>query len=166
MSSRSRTRSVKSAAGVTSVHIPRQRGRRSAQPFVVVVPERPSLTREALVAIGALLWRFRRPLAPTALALLAFVVTALLHTIAWWSGLLLAPAAAVPALWLGIMQRRRPASGSVLAWRAALALLATVTGAWAALSAGFGPFAGPLPLVWLLLWLAAQTAWPIVRHTR
>lgn len=166
MSSRSRTRSVKTAAGVTSVHIPRQRGRRSAQPFVVVVPERPSLTREALAAVGGLLWRFRRPLAPTGLALLAFVVTAILHAIAWWSGLLLAPAAAVPVLWLGVMQRRRPASGSVLAWRIGLALLATTTAAWAALAAGFGPLAGSLELWWLLTWIAAQTAWLIVRHTR
>lgn len=165
MSSRSRTRSVKTAAGVTSVHIPRQRGRRSAQPFVVVVPERPSLTREVLTAIGALLWRFRRPLAPTGLALLAFVVTAILHAIAWWSGLLLAPAAAVPVLWLGVMQRRRPASGSVLAWRIGLTLLATTTAAWAALASGFGPLAGSLELWWLLTWIAAQTAWLIVRRT-
>jgi hypothetical protein len=131
----------------------------------VVVPERPSLTREALAAIGGLLWRFRRPLIPTALALLAWPVTALLHAIAWWSGLLLAPAAAVPVLWLLVMQRRRPARSSVLAWRAGLALLATTTAAWAAFAAGFGPLAGPLPLLWLLTWLVAQTAWLIVRRS-
>ncbi|MBK3564526.1 hypothetical protein [Streptomyces sp. MBT62] len=165
MSSRTRTRSAKSAAGVTTVRLPRQRGRRSAQPFVVVVPERPSLTREALTAIGSLLWRFRRPLIPTALALLAWLVTALLHAIAWWSGLLLAPAAAVPVLWLLVMQRRRPARSSVLAWRAGLAVLATLTAAWTAFAAGFGPLAGPLPLFWLLTWLIAQTAWLIVRRS-
>ena len=162
MSSRTRARG---AAGVHTVRIPHQRGRRSAQPFVVVVPERPSLTREALTTIGSLLWRFRRPLAPTALALLAWPVTALLHAIAWWSGLLLAPAAAVPVLWLLVMQRRRAARSSVLAWRVGLALLATVTAAWAALASGFGPLAGPLPLFWLLTWLVAQTAWLIVRRS-
>ncbi|MFE2419692.1 hypothetical protein [Streptomyces hokutonensis] len=162
MSSRTRARGT---AGVHTVRIPHQRGRRSAQPFVVVVPERPSLTREALTAIGGLLWRFRRPLIPTALALLAWPVTALLHAIAWWSGLLLAPAAAVPVLWLLVMQRRRPARSSVLAWRAGLALLATTTAAWAAFAAGFGPLAGPLPLLWLLTWLIAQTAWLIVRRS-
>ena len=130
-----------------------------------MVPEHPSLTREALAAIGGLLWRFRRALAPTALALVAFVVTAILHAIAWWSGLLLVPAAAAPAVWLFLMHRRRPAGSSVLAWRVGLALLATTTAAWAALSAGFGPFAGALELWWLLTWLIAQTAWLIVRRT-
>lgn len=166
MSSRTRSRGVKTAAGVHTVRIPQQRGRRrSAQPFVVVVPEHPSLTREALAAIGGLLWRFRRALAPTALALVAFVVTAILHAIAWWSGLILAPTAAAPVLWLLVTQRRRPASGSVLAWRAGLVLLATSTAAWAALSAGFGPLAGALELWWLLTWITAQTTWLIVRRT-
>lgn len=161
MSSRTRTRG---AAGVHTVRIPRQRGRRS-DPFVVVVPERPSLTREALTALGGLLWRSRRALAPTGFALLAFVGAALLHAIAWWSGLLLAPLAAAPIGWLLVMHRRRPGTGSVLAWRAGLATLATVALAWLALAAGFGPLAGSLELVWLLALIAAQTAWLIVRRT-
>lgn len=107
MSSRTRSRGLKTAAGVHTVHIPRQRGRRS-QPFVVVVPEHPSLTREAFGFLGRTLWRFRTALAPTGLALLAWPLTAILHAIAWWSGLLLAPVAAAPLLWLSFMQRRRP----------------------------------------------------------
>ncbi|WP_033321221.1 hypothetical protein [Streptomyces yerevanensis] len=165
MSSRTRTRTVKTAAGVHTVRLPRQRGRRSAQPFVVVVPERPSLTREVLGFLGRALWRFRGSLAPTGFALLALVVTALLHLLGWWSGLVLAPLAAAPVLWLGILQRRRPARGSALAWRIALAALTTVAAAWAALAAGFGPLAGPLELVWLLTLIAAQSAWLIVRRT-
>ncbi|MFE6173718.1 hypothetical protein [Streptomyces sp. NPDC056464] len=158
MSSRTRARG---AAGVHTVRIPHQRGRRS-QPFLIVVPDRPSLIREAFAVLGRGLWHYRRPLAPTALALLAWPVTAILHAIAWWSGLLLAPATLVPVLWLLVMQRRRGARSSVLAWRVCLAGVATITAAWAALASGFGPLAGPLPLFWLLAWLVAQTAWLIV----
>ncbi|MFF4442035.1 hypothetical protein [Streptomyces sp. NPDC001621] len=165
MSSRTRTRSVKTAAGVHTIHIPRQRGRRRAQPFVVVVPEHPSLTREALGFLGRMLWRFRGALAPTFLAVSAWPLTAILHALAWWSGLLIAPLAVAPVLWLGFVQIRRPARTAAVVWRTGLALLATAGFAWLALAAGFGPLAGPLPLIWLLAWLAAQTAWLIVRRS-
>ncbi|MGW2325699.1 hypothetical protein ACWC5C_08040 [Streptomyces sp. NPDC001700] len=166
MSSRTRARTVKTAAGVTTVRIPRQRGRRSHDPFVVVVPERPTLTRLALDATALWLWKHRRALAPLALGLLAFPVTALLHVLAWWSALLLAPAAAGPALWLALVQRRRPAADkAVWGWRITLAALGASGLAWAALAAGFGPLAGPLELWWLLNLITAQTAWLIVRRT-
>ncbi|MEV6399579.1 hypothetical protein AB0M39_33140 [Streptomyces sp. NPDC051907] len=165
MSSRTRTRAAKSAAGVHTVRVPRQRGRGS-DPLVIVVPERPSLTREALGFIGRLLWRFRSALAPTGLSVVAFVVAALLHLTAWWSGLVLAPVAALPAVWLLVMQRRRPARGSTLHWRIGLTALATLAAVWLALAAGFGPLAGPLVLLWLLIWIAAQTTWFIVRPSR
>ncbi|MCC4320018.1 hypothetical protein [Streptomyces malaysiensis] len=166
MSSRTRARTVKTAAGVTTVRIPRQRGRRSADPFVVVVPERPTLTRLALDAAARWLWKHRRALAPLTLGVLAFPVTALLHVMAWWSGLVLAPATVVPALWLAIAQRRRPAKGAgVWGWRISAAVLGTSGLAWAASAAGFGPLAGPLELWWLLNLIAAQTTWLIVRRT-
>ncbi|MDX3243592.1 hypothetical protein [Streptomyces sp. ME18-1-4] len=163
MSSRTRTRGPKGA--VHTVSIPRQRGRRGAQPFVIVVPETPSLTREAFGFIGRALWKGRRALAPTFLSLLAFVVTDLLHLMAWWSCLVLAPLAVAPLVWLAVMQVRRPGRGTVVLWRAALALLATLAAAWAALAAGFGPLAGPLELIWLLMWIAAQTTWLVVRRS-
>ncbi|MCX4235406.1 hypothetical protein [Streptomyces ortus] len=167
MSSRTRPRrAVKTTAGATTVRIPRQRGLRSSQPFVVVVPERPSLTREALSALGGLLWRFRRALAPTGLAVLALVVAALLHVMAWWSGLVLAPAPAGPLVWLLLMQRRRPGTGTVLGWRVGTAAFASSALAWLALSAAFGPLAGALELWWLLMLITAQCAWLIVRRTR
>ncbi|MEU4891933.1 hypothetical protein AB0B12_23915 [Streptomyces sp. NPDC044780] len=166
MSSRTRARAVKTAAGVTTVRIPRQRGRRSADPFVVVVPERPTLTRLALDAAARWLWRHRRALAPLALGVLALPITALLHVMAWWSALVLAPAAAGPLLWLAIAQRRHPAKdGAVWGWRITAALLGTSGLAWVALAAGFGPLDGPLELLWLLNLIAAQTAWLIVRRT-
>ncbi len=165
MSSRIRARGVKTTASVHTVRIPRQRGRRGADPFVVVVPERPSLTREALAVVGGWLWRSRRALAPTALAVLGLAVAALLHVIAWWSALLLAPTAAGPLVWLLVIQRRRPATGSVLAWRIGLAALTSSALAWLAFAAGFGPLAGALELWWLLTLIAAQTAWLIVRRT-
>ncbi|MBW5487081.1 hypothetical protein [Streptomyces bambusae] len=165
MSSRIRSRGGKSAAGIHTIHIPRQRGRRGAQPFVVIVPERPSLTREALGFLGRTLWKARTALAPTGLALLAFPVTGLLHVLAWWSWLLVAPLAAGPVLWFGVVQRRRPARGHVLAWRIGLASLATIAVAWVALATAFGSLAGPLELFWLLTLIVAQTAWLIVRRS-
>ncbi|MFF5956925.1 hypothetical protein [Streptomyces luteogriseus] len=165
MSSRTRTRTVKTAAGIHTVRLPRQRGRRS-DPFVIVVPERPSLTREALGFIGRGLWTFRRALAPTGLSVLAFLVAGLLHLIAWWSALVFAPMAGGPLVWLLVMQRRRPARSAALAWRIGLAALATIAATWLALAAGFGPLAGPLALLWLLILIAAQTAWLIIRPSR
>ncbi|MEU9226123.1 hypothetical protein AB0D40_17320 [Streptomyces massasporeus] len=165
MSSRTRTRSVKTAAGIHTVRFPRQRGRRS-DPFVIVVPERPSLTREALGLVGRGLWTFRRALAPTGLSVLAFLVAGLLHLIAWWSALVIAPIAAVPAVWLLVMQRRRPARAAALGWRIGLAVLATAAAVWLALAAGFGPLNGTLALLWLLILITAQTAWLTVRPSR
>lgn len=162
MPSRTSTRGVKTPAGVHTVRIPRQRGRRS-QPFVVVVPERPTLTREAFGFLGRTLWRYRGALAPTGLALLAWPVTALLHAIAWWCSLLLAPIAAAPLVWLAVLQRNQPARTSAMAWRFALTALAAVAFTWVALAAGFGPLTGPLPLIWVLTWLISQTAWLVVR---
>jgi hypothetical protein len=156
---------VKTAAGVHTVRIPRQRGRRRSEPFVVVVPERPSLTREALGFLGGLLWRFRHALAPTGLAMLVLVVAVLLHVMAWWSGLILAPTAAGPLVWLLLMQRRRPAAGTVLAWRISLAALLASALAWLATAAAAGPLAGALELWWLLTLILAQSAWLIVRRT-
>ncbi|MGW7272286.1 hypothetical protein ACWGH5_17365 [Streptomyces sp. NPDC054864] len=163
---RSRTRAAKVSAGATTVRIPRQRRGRSAQPFVIVVPERPSLTSRLAGIVGDLLWDHRRALAPLGIALSAFPVTALLHALVWWSGLLLAPLAAGPLAWLLITQRRRPAADrGVLGWRIGLTLLATAATAWVALAAAFGPLAGPLELLWLFTLIAAQTAWLIVRRT-
>ncbi|MEV6123867.1 hypothetical protein AB0M23_25720 [Streptomyces sp. NPDC052077] len=162
MSSRTRTRR---AAGVHTVRIPRQSGRRS-DPFVIIVPERPSLTREALGFVGRLLWRFRSALAPTGLSILAFVVASLLHLTAWWSSLVVAPLAAAPLAWLLVMQRRRPARGATFGWRIGLTVLATAAAVWLALAAGFGPLAGPLPLLWLLVSIAAQSVWFFVRPSR
>ncbi|MFG2738515.1 hypothetical protein ACGFY0_00355 [Streptomyces chartreusis] len=162
MSSRTRTRG---GAAVHTVRIPRQRGRRGSDPFVVVVPQRPSLTHQAFAGLALMLWDHRRALAPTGFAVLALVAGFLLHTIAWWSGLVLAPLAAGPLVWLLVMQRRRRGTGSVLAWRIGVTVLATSALTWLALAAGFGPLAGPLELIWLLTLITAQTAWLIVRRT-
>ncbi|WP_320782276.1 hypothetical protein [Streptomyces sp. CRN 30] len=165
MSARTRARGAKTAAGVTTVRIPRQRGRRRSDPFVVVVPERPSLTREALAVVGGWLWRSRHALAPTALAVAALAVAGVLHVMAWWSGLILAPGGAGPLLWLLLVQRRRPGTGAVLGWRITAAVLASSALAWLAAAAGCGPLAGALELWWLLTLITAQSAWLIVRRT-
>jgi hypothetical protein len=149
----------------TTVRIPRQRGRRG-EPFVVVVPERPSLTRQALMGLALIVWDHRRAFAPIPLALLALGLAALLHAVAWWSGLVLAAAAVAPLVWLGIAQRSHPARGSALAWRIALSATSTLAAGWMAAAAMVGPLAGPLELLWLLALIGTQTAWPIVRRTR
>ncbi|MFD9444252.1 hypothetical protein ACFWBR_20350 [Streptomyces sp. NPDC060006] len=144
----------------------RTRTRRTRQPFVVVMPERRrSLTGRAAGAVALLLWDSRRALAPTGLALLALVLTAVLHVLAWWSGLVLAPAALAPLVWLAIAQRRAPARGSDLALRIALSVVSALAGGWVALAAAVGPFTGPLEIWWLLALIGAQTAWLIVRRT-
>ena len=162
MSSRTRTRVQKVPAGAQTIRIPK--GRRS-EPVIVVVPERPSLTRQALMGLALIVWDHRRALAPTSLALLAVGVTTLLHLVAWWSGLVLAPAALAPLVWLAIVQRQRPAKGSSLAWRIALSVASTLAAGWMAAGAIFGPLTGPLELLWLLALIGTQTTWLIVRRT-
>ncbi|MGY4968475.1 hypothetical protein ACWGCC_04490 [Streptomyces nigrescens] len=165
MNRRTRPRAVKVPAGAASVRIPRQRrGRSSAQPFVVVIPERPSLLSQIGRFLGLWLWDHRRSLAPLALAVTAAGVAALLHVWAWWSGLVLAPVAAAPLVWLLIEQHRRPVPPSVLRWRLGLAVAAAAALAWLALAAGFGPLATPLPTIWLVLTVAAQVGWLILRR--
>lgn len=165
MTRRTRPRNVKVPAGAHSAHIPRQRrGRSSAQPFVVVIPQRPSLLGQIGRFLGLWLWDNRRSLAPLALAVVAVGVAAVLHLWAWWSGLVLAPVAAAPLVWLLIAQHRRPVPQSVLRWRLGLAVTAAAAVAWLALAAGFGPLVAPLPTIWLVLTVAAQVGWLIVRR--
>ncbi|MFJ2906273.1 hypothetical protein [Streptomyces sp. NPDC087212] len=164
MSSRTRSRAragALKAAGrdVPVIVLPRQRGRRrTGEPVVVVVAEPPSLTRQAV----GLLWRFRRPLVPAGVAGLALAGTGVLHVAAPWAVLPLTIAAAAPTVWLAVVQRLHPVSGRALALRAGRGAAVTAALAWSALAVGFGPLAGPLGLVWLLLLLAAQTTWLIV----
>ncbi len=160
----SRTRVRKVPPGVQTIRVPGQRGRRGEQ-VVIVVPERHSLTRQLLSGIALMAWDHRRALAPTSLALAAFGVTTLLHLVAWWSGVILAPAALAPLVWLAIVQRQRPAKGSSLAWRIALSVAATLAAAWMAAGAIFGPLTGPLELLWLLALIGTQTTWLVVRRT-
>ncbi|MFF4727623.1 hypothetical protein ACFY3M_20150 [Streptomyces mirabilis] len=162
---RSRIRTQKVPAGITTVRIPRQRGRRSAQPFVVVVSERRSLASEVAAGLALMVWDYRRQLAPLALGVLALPLTALLHWWAWWSGLILAPLAAAPAAWLAFVLLRRPAGRSVLLWRLGLTLGATSVLTWLAMAAAFGPLAGPLLTLWLITAIAAQVAWLVIRRT-
>lgn len=144
----------------------RGRTRRTRQPYVVVMPEhRRSLTGRAAGAVVLLAWDHRRALAPTGLALLAFLLTAVLHTLAWWCGLVLTPAALAPLVWLAIVQRSHPEVGSALAWRIALSIVSTLAGGWVALATTVGPLAGPLEIWWLLALIGSQTAWLIVRRT-
>ncbi|WP_342791166.1 hypothetical protein [Streptomyces montanus] len=157
-------RTQKEPAGATTVRIPRQRGRRGADPFVVVVPERPSLLREMAAGLALIAWDHRRSLAPVALAVTALPLTAVLHWWAWWSGLILAPLALAPLGWLAFAILRRPAGRSVLFWRLGLGVGATSALTWLALAAAFGPAAGPLLTLWLIFTVAAQVAWLVIRR--
>ncbi|WPO69937.1 hypothetical protein [Streptomyces sp. KN37] len=160
----SRTRTSKAAAGVHTVRIPRRRGRRG-QPFIVVIPEHPTVTRVALGTVGRALWKARTSLYPTALAVLGFVLAAVRHVLAWWSCFLPATAVVAPVAWLAVMQRSNPACGSSLAWRIGLTSATSLAASWLTTAVAFGPTAGPLELLWLLALLGTQIAWPIVRRT-
>ncbi|MEV0177708.1 hypothetical protein AB0I54_00150 [Streptomyces sp. NPDC050625] len=161
-----RTRARKVPYGSTrTAYVPRTR-RRDAQPIVLVVPERPTLAQRAMSAFGAWLWETRGTWAPTGVALAALLATGVLHLLAWWTALLLAPAAAAPSGWLAWIGVRRPARDrSIRRWRRALAALATTAAIWAVLAVGFGPFARPLVVIWLALATTAQALWLYTRRT-
>ncbi|WP_307842923.1 hypothetical protein [Streptomyces triculaminicus] len=131
---------------------------------MIVVPERIPLSHELLFFIGRKLWAHRRGLLPLLLALAVLLTTALLHAMAWWSGLVLAPVAAAPLVWLVTVHRRYPTErATVRFWRVALALLSTTALAWAAMAAAFGPLTGPLGGWWLALVIAAHLVWFVAR---
>lgn len=166
MSSRTRprARTVKVPAGASTVRIPRQRGRRQ-QSFVVVVPERPALSSQALRTVGRLLWRHRLALLPTGLAVLSLVVTAILHTVAPWAGVLVGVAGLLPLVVLLTPPLYRRFAGGVRAWQWAAASLAAVVGLWGALAILFGPLAGPLEILWFLGLLAAYALRAAIRRS-
>ncbi|MER5300183.1 hypothetical protein ABT039_12090 [Streptomyces lasiicapitis] len=167
MSSRTRprARTVKVPAGATSVRIPRQRGRRQ-QSFLLVVPERPTLTSQALRTAGRLLWRHRLALLPTGLAVLSLIVTAVLHALAPWASVLVATVGLLPLILLLTptpLYRRRLADES-RAWRWGAAAVAAVLGLWSGLAILLGPLAGPLEVLWFLGLLAAYVLRAAVRR--
>ncbi|MFF9896155.1 hypothetical protein [Streptomyces longispororuber] len=166
MSSRTRpqARTVKVPAGATTVRIPRQRGRRQ-QSFVLVVPERPTLTSQALRTVGRLLWHHRLALLPTGLALLCLLVAAILHVTAPWAGYLLLAAGLLPVLALLAPPLARRLTSGVRAWQWAAASLAALMGLWGALAVLLGPLAGPLEVLWFLGLLAAYGLRAVLRRT-
>ncbi|AWI30416.1 hypothetical protein [Streptomyces tirandamycinicus] len=170
MSNRTRARGAKIPPGATAIRVPRQRrrgfGGRQMGPIILVVPEKPSLAARATYAVGGWVWDRRRSWAPTGIAVVAFVAAAIVHVLAWWTGLVLAPATAAPLVWLWWTSRHRPAEArSVRRWRRGLALLGIAAAAWAALAVAFGPTAGPLELLWLIATIAAQALWLQLRRT-
>ncbi|MFD9881527.1 hypothetical protein ACFWZT_08690 [Streptomyces alboflavus] len=166
MSSRTRprARTVKVPAGATTVRIPRQRGRRQ-QSFLLVVPERPTLSSQALRTVGRLLWRHRLVFLPAGLALLALVLTAILHALAPWTGVLVAVAGVLPLVVLLTPPLYRRFTGGVRAWQRAVASLSAVVGLWGALAILLGPLAGPLEVLWLVGLLAAYGLRAAIRRT-
>ncbi|MFJ4434769.1 hypothetical protein [Streptomyces sp. NPDC088923] len=164
MNSRTRARLLKT--GAHTVQIPRTRGRRGMSPYVVVVPERPSLTHEATAMLLRWLWRSRAGLVPTGVALGALLLGVLLHLLAPWAVWLLAPLAAAPLAWLTLAHRSHPAHGPALAWRAGLTAVALSVLAQLAATVAYGPLTGGLGVWWLLNLLVAQTVWPVLRRTR
>ncbi|MFE0037437.1 hypothetical protein [Streptomyces sp. NPDC059015] len=111
------------------------------------------------------MWARRTSWAPTGIALAALINAAIVHALAWWTGLVLAPTTAAPLVWLWWTSQHRPAADrSVRRWRRGLALLGIAATAWAALGVAFGPTAGPLELLWLIIAIAAQTLWTRARR--
>ncbi|MFF3859194.1 hypothetical protein [Streptomyces sp. NPDC002209] len=156
-----RTRSqAAQAAAPTTVHIPRQRGRRrQAPPVIVVVSEQPTWTARATVATGRFMWRHRRAWAPTGVAVGLLVVAAILHLFAPWTGLVVAVTGLAPLGYLAWMAKTRPASQTVWAWRISLAALALAGLGWLALALWFGPLSAALMGLWSLTALTVQILW-------
>lgn len=167
MSRRSRSHTVKVPAGATTVRIPRQRGFRAAAPVVVLVPEqRPSLTSRAAWAAGRWMWHRRAAWAPSGIAVGVFAAMAAVHVVAAWMVWPLAAATLVPAAGLWWVRRKRPELfGERTARLAALTVLATAALGWAAATVHFGALTVPLAWVWLLLAVAAQVFWLVVRRS-
>ncbi|MGP3952632.1 hypothetical protein [Streptomyces sp. 7N604] len=145
----------------TTVHIPRQRGRRSRHtPFVVVVPHQPTWAGRIAEAAGRALWKHRRTLLPTWVAIGAGLAVTIAHLTAPWLALPLALAAAAGPGWLAWAHRWRPSTSTLVRrWRYGIAAAVLVAGTWAAASVGFGPTAGLLEVLWLLQTITAQTVW-------
>ncbi|WP_329313304.1 hypothetical protein OG723_12195 [Streptomyces sp. NBC_01278] len=152
-------------SAASTIHIPRQRGRR--EPVILVVSSEPSstLTSRAALAVGRWAWKHRLAWAPTAIATALLVVTGAVHLIeprtAWFLAVL---AVAPVGVWAWGMLRRRPTSRQAAALRALLAAFATAVGAWLALAVWFGPVQPALFTAWTVLTLAAQVAWLVARR--
>ncbi|MGA5493106.1 hypothetical protein ACPCSP_01895 [Streptomyces cinereoruber] len=168
MARRSRPRTVQVPPGATTVRIPTQRGTKNAPPvFVVVSESRPTLSSRIARAVGGWAWRHRAAWAPTAYAVLAYILTTVIHLIAPWMVYVLTPAAFVPLLSLWWIQakdperiRERPGcflTAAALAW---LALL------WAAALVHYGPLTVPLAWSWAGLALTVQALWLVVRRSK
>ena len=164
---------MRSRIRTTKVQIPRQRGRRGAPaahvidlgrgttPLVVMIPERPTLTRQLAYATGAVLWRHRAAWAPSWGALGLFAASGLLSVAAPAAGIVLAvPALLVPAGW-AIVRRWHPRSAVRRRARALrLPVLVSCSAlAWTAAAVLAGPANWPLFGLWLAGTAAGQAAW-------
>ncbi|KMO96987.1 hypothetical protein [Streptomyces roseus] len=156
-----RTRSQAAQAAVpTTVHIPRQRGRRrQVPPVIVVVSEQPTLTARATMATGRFMWRHRRAWAPTGIAVTLLVLATILHLFVPWTGAITAAACLVPPGHLVWLAKTRPAGRTAWAWRFTLAILALAGLGWLSLALWFGPANAALMGLWSLTTLTMQTLW-------
>ncbi|MFJ5706987.1 hypothetical protein [Streptomyces sp. NPDC093105] len=168
MARRSRPRTVQVPPGATTVRIPTQRGAKGAPPVFVVVSEaRPTLSSRIARALGGWAWRHRAAWAPTAYAVLAYVLTAVVHLIAPWMVYLLAPAAFVPPLALRWFRVGRPERVGERPGRLlTTAVLTTLATAWTAATVHYGPLSVPLAWSWVGLTAAVQVFWLVVRRSK
>ncbi|MFC5719857.1 hypothetical protein ACFP1Z_06650 [Streptomyces gamaensis] len=143
----------------TTVRIPQQprSWRRQPTPVVVVVPEQLTWRQRAAYAIGHAAWRRRRAFLPTAATLACFTATAVAHLLAPWLWIPLALVTAAALVQLAWAPVREP---GIRTRRYGLVAMTLTAGTCATASVAFGPTAAPLPLLWLLLALAAH----ITRH--
>ncbi|WP_159395360.1 hypothetical protein [Streptomyces albireticuli] len=149
----------------TTVRIPRQRRFSRQAPVVVVLPQELTWKQRAAYAIGRAMWKRRRALLPALTSLTCFLATVVAHHLAPWLWAVLAFVAVAGPGWLVWIERRRPSAGRrVRMWRYGLAALVMTAGAWAAASVAYGPTAGLLPLLWLLLTIAAHVTWRTLRR--
>ncbi|MEV0987121.1 hypothetical protein [Streptomyces sp. NPDC049949] len=149
----------------STLHIPRQRGRREPVILLVTSEPSPTLTSRAALAATRWAWKHRRSWAPTGLATALLAMTGVVHLLeprtAWvFAVLALAPAGA----WAWSMVRRRPTSRQATLLRALLAAFTTACAAWLALAVAFAPTHPALFTAWTVLTLAAQVGWFVGRR--
>ncbi|WP_424213574.1 hypothetical protein ACN20G_16635 [Streptomyces sp. BI20] len=126
--------------------------------------QRPSLTARAAGAVGRWVWSHRRAWAPTALALVLWLLTGITHLIRPGLAWFLAPLALVPlAAWGWAWVKRPTRSRSALRRRGALAGAGVLAAGWPVAAIWIGPAHPALTTTWLLLTAAGQGAWLLLR---
>ncbi|MCW5254283.1 hypothetical protein [Streptomyces sp. SHP 1-2] len=163
----SRLRAVRVPQGATTVRIPRQRGGSNVPPVFVVVSERPSLSSRIARTVGGWAWHHRAVWAPTAYAVLVYVLAAVVHVTAPWMVFVLSLATPIPLLaWWWTKTKHPERTGEYPGRLLTAAVLTALATAWAAAAVRYGPLVSAVAGAWAVLALVVQVFWLVVRRSK